>query len=230
MRGTRWTRTRDIPGTGLVSHAVEGCESVSERADAVALRWCGQSHRCSWPKKVGEHLGGYDGWSVDITDAVKDAARACQWRCCAINSRDAESHTVRPGAISTGMEVCTGMCNWFTRPRADRECQDHAEAGGNKATVAIKHYCVSFHPRLARDVVVRVEVHDPDGKVVYAGGTDQFTRFIERASRSVFFLVRDTGPAVYASPNFPSLYRCTVTFEKNRSRRTGLDILSSQHI
>ena len=80
-----------LPRPRLVSHQLRGAESLPQRPHAAALRRRRAEERslCRPGDASGEHVGGYDELTVDITDAAARAAKRptprarCSSPCCA---------------------------------------------------------------------------------------------------------------------------------------------------
>ena len=152
-------------------------------------------------KKLAEHVGGYDEFTVDITDAVKEGKADVAVFCD--NSRNLEmmpsdlSDFARYGGLYRHVHLVYVPAVAIERVHVDSKIE------GGKAAVAVR---TRFYGSGSAPVEIRVT--DPAGKVV--GSSASFT--IDR-------------PALW-SPRTPNLYTCTVKCrEQEISERFGLRTL-----
>jgi len=175
-------------------------------------------------EKVGEHVGGYDGWTVDITDVVAKAANksAIQLAVRCDNSREAESI---PSDLSD-FNRYGGLYRHVTLTYVPAISQEriHLEptlVADGKANVKLRARL--FNPtKLSDEVELNMEISDPSGKVIQTiskklapwTGDKEITAF-------------DIAKPELWSPKTPSLYRCVVTLkskhgEQQMSERFGV--------
>ena len=170
--------------------------------------------------EVAEHVGGYDGWTVDITDAVAreaglpghDGTARLAVRCD--NSRDAETI---PSDLSD-FNRYGGLYRHVTLLRVPEVSLEQAhvlprqDAGGWMIAVRARlHNPV----RRADDLPVAVEVRDPAGAVVHAAAATLPAWSGDRPVAEVAI----PAPRLW-SPRSPQLYECRVTLGAGRGAHT----------
>ncbi|HET7535641.1 MAG TPA: glycoside hydrolase family 2 TIM barrel-domain containing protein, partial [Candidatus Didemnitutus sp.] len=163
-------------------------------------------------EKVAEHLGGYDEWTIDITDATARVPAKLTTkegvpiavRCD--NSRDAESI---PSDLSD-FNRYGGLyrhVNLVYVPAVSMK-RIHVEAklaANGEATVNVRARL--FNPTEQQvPLVLTLEVRDPSGKVVHTANSPAVTWSGEEQIASF-----NLPKAELWSPHTPALYRCTVT-------------------
>ena len=166
--------------------------------------------------QVAEHVGGYDEWTVDITDAAaqeiksnKGSVRIAVW---CDNSRDLE---MIPSSLSD-FNIYGGLYRYVNLvyvPAISLE-RVHVETKveGGKATAAVRIW--QYNPaNLTDPVSLAIEVLDPQGNRVFSGVQPNPSFTIEK-------------PQLW-SPKNPALYTCNVTLksaqgETRASERFGL--------
>ncbi len=164
--------------------------------------------------KVGEHLGGYDQWTVDITDAAAQALKKEEFKdgvplaVLCDNSRDAESI---PSDLSD-FNRYGGLyrhVNLVYVP-AISLARVHIEPGvAADGQASAKIRARLYNPNVLQDEVeFAVEVHDPQGKVIHT--TTQ--KLAPWAGEKEINAWNITSPQLW-SPKQPALYRCTVTLK-----------------
>jgi beta-galactosidase len=181
-------------------------------------------------EKVGEHLGGYDEFTLDITDAAARAAKQGAPKgqlpiaVLCDNGRDLEripsslSDFVVYGGLNRHVNLIEVPAISLSRVLVDTEV-----APGKPARVAVS--ARFYNPgKLATKLELTVTLTAPDGKQVAA-----LTRSLPApTSNAAQALLEHTieAPALW-SPDHPSLYRCDVTLtsahgEMKVSERFGL--------
>jgi beta-galactosidase len=158
--------------------------------------------------KIGEHVGGYDEWDVDITAASSNTDTNGELPVAVLcdNSRDAESI---PSDLS---DFCRygGLYRHVSLVYVPAISlgQVHIEpvlAADRTASVQIRAQL--YNPAVANDQLkLTVEVRDPQGRVVQTT-TNQFAPWSGEKEISSFQI---TAPQLW-SPQSPALYRCLVT-------------------
>jgi beta-galactosidase len=178
-------------------------------------------------EKVGEHVGGYDEFTVDVTSAVArgqgKAGKPGEVPLAVFcdNSRDLE---MIPSSLSDFV-VYGGLyrpVNLVSVPALslERVLVDSAVEKG-AATVTVKARL--WNPRRLTDALeTRIEVRDPQGKVVHTSSKSG-APWTAAGELAVFKL---DSPALW-SPDAPALYSCKVTIksrwgEHEVSERFGL--------
>ena len=178
--------------------------------------------------KVGSHLGGYDSWNVDITDAVNEflssdaAARfdgkvPLSIRCD--NSRDAESI---PSDLSD-FNLYGGLYRYlnlvYLPAVSVGEISVMPELSDDMRKAKIKVYGAFYNPEDVRTADVCVTVKSPDGKVVATGSHQSITPL----GRQKLMEVSIDKPQIWDVDN-PRSYTCEVSVKAN-----GDEIVSTEH-
>ena len=178
--------------------------------------------------KVGSHVGGYDSWNVDITDAVNEflssdaAARfngkvPLSIRCD--NSRDAESI---PSDLSD-FNLYGGLYRYlnlvYLPAVSVGEISVMPELSDDMRKAKIKVYGAFYNPEDVRTADVCVTVKSPDGKVIATDRHQSFTPL----GRQKLMEVSIDKPQIWDVDN-PSSYTCEVSVKAN-----GDEIVSTEH-
>ena len=173
---------------------------------------------------VGEHLGGYDEWTVDITDAVAKTAKngivPLAVRCD--NSRDAEaipsdlSDFNRYGGLYRHVTL-----NYVPAISLERIHLEPTLASDGKATVKLRAQL--YNPEKQSDELeLKVEFSDPSGKVI----DTQVKKVAPWSGENELGAITIPKPELW-SPKAPALYHCSVTLvskhgEQKLSDRFGI--------
>jgi beta-galactosidase len=166
-------------------------------------------------KKVGEHIGGYDQWDVDITGAMTSNIVPVAVQCD--NSRDAEMIP----SDQSDFNRYGGLYRHVSLVYVPAISLERVHIEPNKGSVKIRARL--YNPTGLKDEVeLTVEVADPQGKVVHRA-TQKLAPWAGEREIDAFEL---TAPQLW-SPNSPALYRCTVTLKSRHgeqavSERFGL--------
>jgi len=163
-------------------------------------------------ERVGEHLGGYDEWTVDITDAA-DRVRAntnslgqVPLAVLCDNSRDAESI---PSDLSD-FNRYGGLYRHVTLvyvPVTSLERVHIEPTLGEDGRASVKVRGRLYNPTALRDELqVVVEIHDSHGKTVHTA-TREFVPWSGTREIDAFEI---PSPELW-SPNSPALYQCAVS-------------------
>ncbi len=178
--------------------------------------------------KVGSHVGGYDSWNVDITDAVNEflssdaAARfdgkvPLSIRCD--NSRDAESI---PSDLSD-FNLYGGLYRYlnlvYLPAVSVGEISVMPELSDDMRKAKIKVYGAFYNPEDVRTADVCVTVKSPDGNVVATGRHQSITPL----GRQKLMEVSIDKPQIWDVDN-PRSYTCEVSVKAN-----GDEIVSTEH-
>jgi len=175
--------------------------------------------------KVGNHIGGYNEWSVDITDAVKEfrqnlkIAEAYKGkiplsiRCD--NSRDLE---MIPSNLSD-FNVYGGIYRYlnleyvpaFSIERLHINASVDAKGLEGKYDLSLKFLNKSGLSKAG----LRIEIKDPTGKLLTE--TVQESDFFE-GEKSI--LTQTVKKPILWSPDQPNLYTCSVTIETASGKQT----------
>lgn len=167
-------------------------------------------------KRVGEHLGGYDEWDVDITDALtKESANGeVPLAVLCDNSRDAESI---PSDLSD-FNRYGGLYRHVTLVYAPAISlkRVHIEPKlGPEGKASVKVRGQLYNPSALKDEAeLVVEVRDTKGAVVH--NTKQKLAPWSDAREIAAFEI--TTPQLW-SPKSPSLYTCTVTLKSSHGEQ-----------
>lgn len=159
-------------------------------------------------KKVGEHVGGYDEFVVDITGAA--AGNNVELAVLCDNSRDLEtipsdlSDFHRFGGLYRNVNLVYAPAISLERVHID------ASLAGQSGKVSVK--AIFYNPDGRKDpVTVETQVVDPMRKVVHTGSKTLNPAPSSGAAQEVAsFTV--PAPALW-SPDTPNLYRCAVTLK-----------------
>lgn len=175
--------------------------------------------------KVAEHVGGYDEWTVDITDAVAAFKSSPLFkgqfkgkipviiRCD--NSRDLE---MIPSNLSD-FNVYGGLYRYlnlvYTQQLSADKLFAHAtvDAKGSLGKLSIKARL--YNPNTIKDATVKVSVTDPNGKVV-ADWNKAITTF---KSDSLLFETSLKSPKLW-SPDLPQQYEVKLSISVNGETST----------
>lgn len=161
-------------------------------------------------EKVAEHSGGYDEWTVDITDAAKtahekDGTVPVAVRCD--NSRNAEmipsdlSDFNRYGGLYRHVSLIYVPAISLERVHIE------PALAGNRATVKVRGRL--YNPRGLKDQLqLLLEVRDPQGKVIHTAA-QKLAPWSGETELAAFEIAT---PELW-SPTAPSLYRCSVTLK-----------------
>ena len=175
-------------------------------------------------EKVGSHLGGYDEWSVDITDAVAKfkAEKSVPLAVRCDNSRDAESI---PSDLSD-FNRYGGLYRHVTLTYVpaislQRVHVEPALSDSGMATVKVRSRL--FNPTDLPDPSdLTLEITDPTGKIIHSASQ----KLAPWAGDREIYTFEITKPALW-SPKSPALYQCVVTLkskhgEQRMAERFGL--------
>ncbi len=171
-------------------------------------------------KKVGEHVGGYDQWDVDITDAAAMASAGGEVRLAVEcdNSRDAESI---PSDLSDfnrygGLYRHVSLVYVPAISLARVHIEPTLTADG-KATVKIRARL--YNPNSLKDEVeLAVEVRDPQGNLVLTS-THKMAAGPGERELAAFEII---SPKLW-SPKSPALYSCAVTIKSAQGEQSVAD-------
>jgi beta-galactosidase len=161
-------------------------------------------------KKVGEHLGGYDQWDVDITDAVAKEGAGGEVRLAVLcdNSRDAESI---PSDLSDfnrygGLYRHVSL-NYVPAVSLARVHVEPQLAGNGRASIKVRARL--YNPTaLTGEMEIAVEIRDPQGSLVLTS-TNKSAVWPGEKELAAFEII---SPKLW-SPKSPALYNCTVTLK-----------------
>ncbi len=166
--------------------------------------------------KVGEHIGGYDQWDVDITEAAnyvltndwsKDAVPIAV-RCD--NSRDAESI---PSDLSDFTRY-GGLYRHVSLVYVPAISLEHVHIEptlNSDGKAAVKILSRFYNPTASKDQVeLTINVSDPDGKVVH---TSSLTNLPWSGMKEIADF--EIASPLLWSPKTPALYHCTVTLKSS---------------
>ena len=200
-QGPGWYRTRlkpanAFPGGRLLLH-FQGAGQKAEVFVGLA--------------KVGEHVGGYDEWTVDITDAAASALKSADSdgslplavRCD--NSRDAEmipsdlSDFNRYGGLYRHVDLVSVPALSLERVHI----APVVRANGT-ATVCVNAW-LRNPSALADEVQVALRVEDPQGQIVH-----RVSRKLAPWTGGKEVAAFEVKDAQLWSPRTPALYRCSV--------------------
>jgi beta-galactosidase len=166
--------------------------------------------------KVGEHLGGYDEWTVDITEAAAKAGSKGEVPLAVLcdNSRDAESI---PSDLSDfnrygGLYRHVSL-GYVPAIAVERVHVGPTLAAAGKASVKVRARL--YNPtKLKGEVELLLEVRDPQSNVVHAA-----TQTVEAWGGEKEVAAFEIAAPQLWSPKSPALYRCAVTTKSSHGRQ-----------
>ncbi len=155
-------------------------------------------------KKVGEHLGGYDQWDVDITDAVANESEVPLAALCD-NSRDAESIPSDLSDFNRYGGLYRHVSLVYVPALSLKRVHIEPTLGADgKASVKIRGRL--YNPTELKDETeLVVEVRDTSGKTIHSA-TQKITPWPGEKEINAFEISK---PELW-SPKAPTLYTCTV--------------------
>ena len=166
--------------------------------------------------KVGEHTGGYDEWTVDITDAVTKESGTGEVPLAVLcdNSRDAESI---PSDLSD-FNRYGGLyrhVNLVYVPAISLE-RVHVEptlTSDGRASVKVRARL--YNPtKLNDEIELAIEIRDSQDKVIYST-TKTIAPSVDEREIAAFEIA---APTLW-SPKSPALYNCTVTLKSSHGEQ-----------
>ena len=165
-------------------------------------------------KKVGEHLGGYDQWDVDITDAVAKETKVPLAVLCD-NSRDAESI---PSDLSD-FNRYGGMYRHVSLvyvPAISLERVHIEPTLGSDGKASAKIRGRFYNPTSLKDEAeLAIEVRDAGGKTVHSA-TQKLSPWSGEKEIAAFEIAK---PELW-SPKIPTLYTCAVTLKSAQGEQS----------
>jgi beta-galactosidase len=167
--------------------------------------------------KVGEHVGGYDQWDVDITDAARNVLTNV-WSKGAVpvavrcdNSRDAESipsdlsDFTRYGGLYRHVTLVYVPAISLERVHIEPTLTPDGKA-------SVKILSRFYNPTASTDKIeLTVQINNPGGKVIYTSAQTN----LPWSGMKEFVDFKITAPQLW-SPKTPALYRCTVTLKTSK--------------
>jgi beta-galactosidase len=170
-------------------------------------------------KKVGEHLGGYDEWTVDLTDSVVGAGSGdIPLAVLCDNSRDAESI---PSDLSD-FNRYGGLYRHVTLVYAPaislKQVHIEPKLGANgRASVKVRGQL--YNPAALKDEAeLVIEVRDPTGTIVH-NSKQKLAPWSGAKEISSFEIAKSQ----LWSPKSPSLYTCTVTLKSPHGTQQSVE-------
>ena len=168
-------------------------------------------------QKVGEHVGGYDEWTVDITDATKNEKFEGEVPIAVMcdNSRDAESI---PSDLSD-FNRYGGLYRHISLVYVPAISLDRVHVKpvleGDKATVTVSVRLLN--PSKAMDkVTLDFDVQDQEGKTIFHEMLSPTSAPWEGEKQVISFEI--PKPALW-SPSKPALYRVTVAIKSKHGEQ-----------
>jgi len=163
--------------------------------------------------KVGEHVGGYDQWEVDITDAVAKQNEVPLAVLCD-NSRDAESI---PSDLSDfnrygGLYRHVSLV-YVPAISLERVHIEPTLKADGRASVNVRGRL--YNPTALQDETeLVIEVRAPDGKIIHAS-TQKLAPWPGEKEIAAFQI---TQPELW-SPKSPALYTCFITLKSRQGEQ-----------
>ncbi len=166
--------------------------------------------------KAGDHLGGYDEWSVDITDAAAKfkAEKSVPLAVRCDNSRDAESI---PSDLSDfnryGGLYRHVTLSYVPAISLQRVHIEPVLAADGKASVKLRSRL--FNPTdLSDPADLFIEITDPSGKIIHSA-TQKPAPWTGDREINAFEIAK---PVLW-SPKSPALYQCVVTLKSKHGEQ-----------
>jgi beta-galactosidase len=169
--------------------------------------------------KVGAHVGGYDEWTVDITDEAAKATARPDFKgevpvaVLCDNSRDAESIPSDLSDFNRYGGLYRHVSLIYVPAISVGRVGVAATVKGTKGEVAID-VRLSNPKSLADDVTCEVVVTDPAGKVAYRSENAAISASLGGITAKIAL----EAPALW-SPKSPQLYRATVTLRSKHGEQ-----------
>ena len=173
--------------------------------------------------KVGAHVGGYDEWTVDITDAAAKAAARPELKgevpvaVLCDNSRDAESIPSDLSDFNRYGGLYRHVSLVYVPAISVARVGVAASVKGNKGEASVAVH-LSNPQSLADDVTCEVVVTDPAGKVAYRSENAA----VSASLGSITAKFSLENPALW-SPKSPQLYRATVTLRSKHGEQVVVE-------
>ena len=161
-------------------------------------------------KKVGEHLGGFDQWDVDITEAAASVDTSGEVRVAVQcdNSRDAESIPSdlsdfnRYGGLYRHVSLVYVPAISLERVHVEPKL-----AADGKAGVKVRGRL--YNPAMLKDETeLTIEIRDTDGKTIHSA-----TQKLAPWSGEMEIAALEIAAPKLWSPKSPALYTCAVTLK-----------------
>ena len=185
-----------------------------------------------YTEKVGSHVGGYDEWTVDITEAVdrflqsKEAKRfkgkvPLSIRCD--NTRDVEmipsdlSDFCVYGGIYRYLNLVYTPAMSFTQIKIDPIVDEKGKAGNLRISGNILNYSDK------KSADINIKIFDPSGKKIQ----DVNTKYTDL--KEVILLDTKLSKPVLWSPTTPNLYSCEITLSSSVAQQTYKDEFGFRH-
>ena len=163
--------------------------------------------------KVGEHVGGYDEWSVDITDAAAKAIKIDALKgevplaVLCDNSRDAESIPSDLSDFNRYGGLYRHVSLVYVPAISVERVHVEARVEGGKAVVKVRGRMAN-PTGLKDELELSIEVRDPQDKVIHRA-TQKLAPWAAAREIGAFDLAK---PELW-SPQTPARYRCAVTLK-----------------
>lgn len=173
-------------------------------------------------EKVGEHVGGYDEWTVDITDAaakaMKNEALKGEIPIAVLcdNSRDAESIPSDLSDFNRYGGLYRHVSLVYVPTISLERVHVRPVLNGNSSNVSVEVRLLN--PTNAEDKVsIGLTIIDPSGQPMSIDVAAPTTQPWTGEARLFSF---DLSKPVLWSPKSPSLYRCVVTLKSKHGEQT----------
>ncbi|MEI8290173.1 MAG: alginate lyase family protein [Verrucomicrobiota bacterium] len=175
-----------------------------------------------YTEKVGEHLGGYDEWTVDITDAAAKALKNEAFKgevpiaVMCDNSRDAESIPSDLSDFNRYGGLYRHVSLVYVPAVSVERMHVEAKLDGDHAAVSVRLRLLN--PLKTKDEVsLEFEVQDPAGKSFIVQKVSPLSVPWPDERQMFSFVI--PKPALW-SPKLPSLYRINVTLKSKYGGQT----------
>ncbi|MEQ1851536.1 MAG: alginate lyase family protein, partial [Chthoniobacteraceae bacterium] len=173
-----------------------------------------------YTEKVGEHVGGYDEWDVDITDAAAKALKNEAFKgevpiaVMCDNSRDAEAIPSDLSDFNRYGGIYRHVSLVYVPAISVERVHVEAKLDGGKASVKVRSRL--YNPMaLKNDAELAIEVRDAKDKVVHTA-SQNLAPWAGEKEIGAFEIAK---PELW-SPKSPSLYRINVTIQSKHGGQT----------
>jgi beta-galactosidase len=170
-------------------------------------------------KKVGEHLGGFDEWEVDITDAVaaSESKSDIQLAVQCDNSRDAETIPSDLSDFNRYGGLYRHVSLVYVPAISIERMHIEPSLVGGKAAVKVRTW-LRNPAQLAAKAEFVLEVRDPKGSVVHSS-----SQALEPWTGAREIAAFEIASPVHWSPKSPALYSCSVTIKSSAGEQKLAD-------
>ena len=176
-----------------------------------------------YTEKVGEHIGGYDEWTVDITDAAAKALKIEAFKgevpvaVLCDNSRDAEAIPSDLSDFNRYGGIYRHVSLVYVPAISVERVHVEAKVEGGKASVKVRSRLAN-PTALNDEVELAIEVRDAKDKVIHTA-SQKLAPWSGVKEIGAFAIAK---PELW-SPKTPTLYRCVVTLKSKHGEQQAAE-------